>query len=276
MAGKYVPPSQTRGYLNNNPGNVDRSPNFVWNSEIRDVNDPRLTPFQRKELTSGRFAVFPAAAWGIRIIPKNLQSYQKKLGLYTVRGMISRWAPPNENNTEAYINRVCATLKVDDDERVDMWDYEVARVMTIAIIEVELGGNPYPPHVIEDGLRLAGLIKKPKLTNSRTKQGAALVGGGVATINAPEVITEATTVPQRIQEATGVASDVIAPMAATSSTMATIFVALKIIGIVVALGGLGWMLYSYLDRKKRDGEIEVTAAADGEATEPEGAMVLKG
>lgn len=266
---KALLPSQTRGYLNNNPGNVDRSPGFLWTSEIRDVNDPRLTDFQRKELTKGRFAVFPAPQWGIRIIPKNLQSYQKKLGLKSVRAMISRWAPPNENDTEMYIRRVCDKLGVSDTATVDMWNYDVAKEMTLAIIGVELGGNPYPMHVIEDGLRLAGLIKEPKITNSRTKQGAALATSGIAVGNAPDVI----------QSAIGTATNAIEPLAGTSSTLATIFVVLKVVGVLATIAGLGWMLYSYMDRKKRDQVIEATANdVDDEevvTNEPSDAMVVK-
>ena len=54
-------PRKSRGFLNNNPGNVDRSAD-VWQGEIRDPADPRLTDFQRNELVKGRFAVFCRSA----------------------------------------------------------------------------------------------------------------------------------------------------------------------------------------------------------------------
>ena len=34
------------------------------------------------------------------------RTYYGKYGLKTIRGIVSRWAPPKENNTEAYIRHV--------------------------------------------------------------------------------------------------------------------------------------------------------------------------
>jgi hypothetical protein len=64
-------PKEQRGYLNHNPGNIDRSADN-WQFEIKDPNDPRLTPFQVHELTYGRFCVFADAVHGIRAMAKNL------------------------------------------------------------------------------------------------------------------------------------------------------------------------------------------------------------
>ena len=46
-----IAPTQTRGYLNNNPGNMDRS-EPPWNGEIRDVAQCQ-NDVQRAELTHG-------------------------------------------------------------------------------------------------------------------------------------------------------------------------------------------------------------------------------
>lgn len=35
------------------------------------------------------------------------KSYYAKRGIKTIEGIIARWAPNNENNTEGYIRRVC-------------------------------------------------------------------------------------------------------------------------------------------------------------------------
>lgn len=57
---------KSRGILNSNPGNIDLSAD-VWQGELRDPADSRLTEFQRNELVNGRFAV----AWpGIRMLAK--------------------------------------------------------------------------------------------------------------------------------------------------------------------------------------------------------------
>jgi hypothetical protein len=257
---KIVSWDQTRGFLNNNPGNIDRIMGKPWNSEIQNPKDPRLTPFQLNELLKGRFCVFPDAVWGIRIIVKNLQAYQNK-GINTISTMIDRWAPPIENNTLMYKKRVEKSTKTDMNTPIDMWDYATAYAMTCAIIEVELGGNPYKKTTIEDGLRLAGLIKPATLTGvtaSTTKQGTLAAGIGVGTNAAANVI----------QENISIVSDVIAPMASTSQTMAYVFLSLKILGIAITMVGLGMMVYAYSNRKKRDKRIEEVPEEVTEELEP--------
>jgi len=95
-----IDPKQTRGYLNNNPGNMDRG-DPPWNGEIRDIAKCQ-NDIQRGELSHGRFCVFESAEMGIRAMAKTLLAYHDRLGCRSIRDYINRWAPPNENNTEAY------------------------------------------------------------------------------------------------------------------------------------------------------------------------------
>lgn len=44
------------------------------------------------------------------------RSYYQKRGLNTIRKIISRWAPNNENNTEGYIKRVSQISRVAADD----------------------------------------------------------------------------------------------------------------------------------------------------------------
>ena len=67
-------PKTTRGYLNNNPGNVDRISGNPWKGEITDPADLRLTDFQRNELVNGRFCVFEDALHGIRCLALDLKA----------------------------------------------------------------------------------------------------------------------------------------------------------------------------------------------------------
>lgn len=141
----------TRGFLNANPGNMDRS-EPPWKGEIRSVelchND-----MQRNELIHGRFCVFESAEYGIRAMAKNLRAYRDRLGLKSVRDYINRWAPPNENNTAAYIQRVCDAVGVGPDDPVDL---EPALPALIdAIIRVECAGMPYVGSEIADGIKLS-------------------------------------------------------------------------------------------------------------------------
>ena len=106
-----------RGLRNRNPGNLEPG---GWQGEIG--ND-------------GRFAIFDEMENGIRAICKQLIVYQQKYGIYTVRGAISRWAPSNENDTEAYIAGVCAVLECKPDDRFDFTNGDFLFWMATAIGE---------------------------------------------------------------------------------------------------------------------------------------------
>ena len=83
-----------RGFRNNNPGNIDRG-TIKWQGMAADQSsDPR-------------FVVFTDPKWGIRAIARLMLTYSNQYGLHTVRGLIGRWAPPSENNTDAYVSSVC-------------------------------------------------------------------------------------------------------------------------------------------------------------------------
>jgi hypothetical protein len=138
---------QARGYRNKNPGNID------WNARNGWLGQVGIEPTGNPP----RFAVFESHEYGIRALTRLLDSYQTKHGLWTVAGIINRWAPPNENVTSSYVAFVARMVGVRPDEPVDVTTYAVARPMVEAIIRKELGGNPYPPEVIDAGLKLAGV-----------------------------------------------------------------------------------------------------------------------
>lgn len=150
-----IAPKQTRGYLNNNPGNMDRG-EPPWNGEIRDVamcqND-----MQRMEMTHGRFCVFERAVMGIRAMAKNLLAYHDRLSCDTIREYIERWAPPNENNTEAYVAQVASRLACSPDEPIEIRDPKVMEAIIDGIIRVECAGMPYEGNEIAEGVALAGV-----------------------------------------------------------------------------------------------------------------------
>lgn len=160
----------SRGIRNNNPGNIDRSPANKWQGRM-----PReqMTVAQRDEK---RFEVFISPAWGIRALCVVLISYQDKHGIKDVRGIINRWAPPVENDTGAYIRQVALALDVKPDTYINLHEYRRMRPLVEAIIKHENSGNPYSADVIEEGLRLAGIVKP----------------GGAALVATPKAATTAT------------------------------------------------------------------------------------
>ena len=129
----------TRGIRNNNPGNIDRNATN-WNGMSDDQS------------SDARFCVFTSPVFGIRALVKTLISYQDVHGLHTISAMIGRWAPSNENNTDAYRNTVSAHTGYAADAPICMRDPAVAEKMAAAIIAVENAGYAYPPATIMEGV----------------------------------------------------------------------------------------------------------------------------
>lgn len=90
-----------RGIRNNNPLNIRKGNN--WQGERSRQADPAFEEFNTLE--DGLRAGF--------IIIRNYLA--KRPPINTVRSIISRWAPANENNTEAYIAQVCKRAALIDD-----------------------------------------------------------------------------------------------------------------------------------------------------------------
>jgi len=146
-----------RGIRNHNPGNIERD-GTRWQGMAAVQSD-------------ARFIVFTSAAWGIRAIARILITYQDKRRaldgsrIDTVRKFIARWAPPTENNTDAYARTVAVALGVGvDDPDLDVYDFETMFGLVSAIIRFENGTPPferdgcwYQDSEIEYGLRLAGI-----------------------------------------------------------------------------------------------------------------------
>lgn len=131
--------TETRGERNCNPGNIDRNAT-VWQGMAADQSG------------DSRFVVFESPIYGIRAIAKVLLSYHDKHGIDTVRDFIDRWAPPNENNTGAYIAHVAVQLGVSADEAVDVRDPGTMRELVKAIIRHENGRCIYTDVDIAEGV----------------------------------------------------------------------------------------------------------------------------
>ena len=151
-----------RGIRNNNPGNIERNPANKWQGRMP---RERMTPEQRKET---RFEVFASPAWGIRALAAVLINYFDRHGLDTISKIMDRWAPPIENDTAAYaravaretcISQAVQAACVAPGDFVNLHEYRRLRPIVEAIIRHENGDQPYPDEVIEEGLRLAGVVK---------------------------------------------------------------------------------------------------------------------
>jgi hypothetical protein len=126
-----------RSVRNNNPGNIDRG-GFNWQGQMP---ESQMTPEQRVE---PRFVVFQNPGWGFRALCLELHTYWAHDGCKTIEAVISRWAPPNENNTTAYIEDVAAKSGIDAHAVLNFDDVNQLIAVGRAIASHEIGGAlPY-------------------------------------------------------------------------------------------------------------------------------------
>lgn len=139
ISGAYA---NVRGIRNNNPGNLG----FAGQSGAK------------RENGTGRFASFDTPEAGIAAMSKQIdlfytgKSRNVKAPAQTVSALINAWAPPNENNTSAYIAKVAKTLGVDPNAKLNMADPKVKTAFMKAVVTHENGGNPYSDAVYAAGL----------------------------------------------------------------------------------------------------------------------------
>lgn len=160
-----------RGIRQNNPGNIRHS-KAKWQGMAPDQPD-------------SSFVKFSDAKFGIRAIAVVLTNYGEKYGLDTIQEIINRWAPPNENDTRAYVKAVADKLGVGINDTIDLTDPEVMAVLVKAIIQHENGSQPYSDAQIKAGIAAAGVaVAKKPLKKSRTVQGGTVtaVTGAVALV----------------------------------------------------------------------------------------------
>lgn len=163
----------SRGIRNNNPGNIDRN-TTKWQGMADDQSsDPR-------------FVVFKTPQFGIRAMGIVLLTYEHKYGINTIRKAVNRWAPPTENNTDAYIEAVCKDAGVDADATVDFDDINVMMPTVKAIIHHENAQPgvpwvcPYSDTVIETGLHMAGVMGAQPKPLHKDPAFVTKVGGAAA------------------------------------------------------------------------------------------------
>lgn len=182
--------SEPRGIRLNNPGLIRRSKER-WQGLSEDQPDRE-------------FFKFTGATWGIRAMARILIVYQDKRlaadgsSIDTVRDIISRWAPLNENDTEGYIDAVCQSTGFAPDQVLNMQDFDQLCPLVRAIIKHENGKQPYDNAVIARGLELAGVTSTPKpLSKSRTVKATS---AAVASTALQPVLDQAAGVLQPIAE----------------------------------------------------------------------------
>jgi len=130
----------TRGIRLNNPGNIEHGQ--PWLGLSTDQPDSRFCQFDKPE-------------YGIRAISKIIRNYHSKYGLTTIEEIISRWAPPQENPTQEYINNVAVKAGKDAEASIDFSDSNVMLGIIKGIITQENGSQPYADDLILSGINMA-------------------------------------------------------------------------------------------------------------------------
>ena len=110
----------SRGIRNNNPLNIRRSKD-QWQGLRAVQTDPSFCQFETLE-------------YGWRAAFKLLtRTYYHTYRLFTIRAIINKWAPPNENKTSAYIANVSRLTGIAPDEPIGIPSDKPARWMMLGI-----------------------------------------------------------------------------------------------------------------------------------------------
>lgn len=89
------------------------------------------------------FASFSDRNYGYRAADRVLENYGKG-GVNTLRGAISRFAPPTENDTDNYVTFVSGRLGLDPDAEIDLSDPRTRANMLSAMAKMETGTDITP------------------------------------------------------------------------------------------------------------------------------------
>lgn len=127
-----------KGVLLNNPGNLQKT-NDEWVG---------MTKLQ----DNARFVRFKSPKYGIRAVMKTILSYDDLYGLNTISRIITRYAPPGENDTDSYIRDVSFRSGFSPNVLIDLSKPENLMLLAQGIVIHENGHPPadMPPNWYEE------------------------------------------------------------------------------------------------------------------------------
>lgn len=125
--------SLPRGYRNNNPLNVRKNAANAWKGKVVPGSDPA-------------FEQFITMAYGYRCALYLLRKYIGQ-GHNTIRKIVTKWAPPSENNTSGYVSNVATRTGIGTDTVIDRNDQQKLCKIAWAMAWVE---NGYAPASMDD------------------------------------------------------------------------------------------------------------------------------
>ncbi len=152
-----------RGFRNNNPLNLTYVPGQIGVTG-----------------SDGRFGTYATMADGIASDERQMLLNQNR-GADTLSKLITKWAPPGENDTAGYIKQVAGETGIDPNAPINMRDPKVAAAVIGAMARHENSGHSLDDASINDGVRAAlGLAGGPPQQMASTPPpGAAGANGHV-------------------------------------------------------------------------------------------------
>lgn len=151
MTKSFLGNHKIRGLRNNNPGNLVKT-NIKWQGKVT-IN------------TDGKFEQFVNIHFGIRAMLKDLINDINK-GKNTVSKLILEYAPPNENDTNNYIDLVSKSIGATPNQKLTVINVDFLFALSRAIFKVELG----PSHKditdtdIQKAINILGNVTTKNLT----------------------------------------------------------------------------------------------------------------
>lgn len=207
----------SHGIRNNNPGNLRRSKD-PWQGLASEQTDPD-------------YFVFGSPIYGIRALARTLIAYQDEHDLRTVGQIINRWAPPNENDTAAYIADVAKDTGFEVNKSLNMHDYSELRPLVCAIIKHENGQQPYTGAQVDKALVLTGVEPPARnLQQTRTVKGGQAATAATVGLGALESI-----------------KDGLDPARDTLQTLVPYLDIAKWLLLAITLVGIGIMVWARID-----------------------------
>lgn len=127
---------------------------------------------------SGDFAVFPTLDEGVLASAKQLQIFGTR-GINTISDIAKKWAPSNENDTEAYIRHLVKSTGIGAREALNLNDPSILAKLISGMSSKEGAGN----RVSEDTVmqvfsNTSGTLREQYAAMQGSKSAPAVAGGG--------------------------------------------------------------------------------------------------
>jgi len=136
-----------RGIRNNNPGNL-RIANNNWQGKVLVENN-----------TDGEFEQFTSMDFGVRALVKTVATYIRNNSHITLRGIIERYAPANENDTQSYVKSVASYMGMGTEQPAKDWFYQKSQLTDFvkAVIKHE-NGRMIADSDVKQGIFLSNVL----------------------------------------------------------------------------------------------------------------------